>query len=58
MKLPRIKLPHINAKAKLGLVALALIGWGAWQIYQPAAPILVGALIWLDLATDKTVRRK
>lgn len=53
-----MKLPRISAKATAGLVALGLIGWGAWGIYPPAAPLIVGALLWIDLATSKPVRRK
>ncbi len=34
----------------LPIVALALIGWGAWWCYAPAGPLSVGLLLWLDLS--------
>lgn len=38
----------------LGLLAfgsLALIGGGVWMLHPPAALIVVGALVWVDLHT-------
>lgn len=35
-------------KAIVPLAALALIGYGCWLTYPPAAFITVGALLWLD----------
>lgn len=37
-------------KAIIGLCALAAIGIGVWHIYPPAAPVVVGGLIWYDLS--------
>ncbi len=33
----------------LPILALALIGTGSWFMYKPAAPVVVGSLIWLDM---------
>jgi len=37
------------ARILLGLLPLLLVGIGAWAIYWPAAPLLVGLMIWIDL---------
>ena len=37
----------------LGAFALGLIGWGAWWIYPPAAPLAVGLLLWISLERVK-----
>ena len=29
----------------VGVVGLGLLAFGAWQVYQPAAPIVVGVLL-------------
>ena len=42
----------MNARVLLigiGVLALGLIGYGAWRVYPPAGPIAVGALVWVDL---------
>lgn len=33
----------------LVLLALGLVGWGAWWCYPPAGPLAVGFLLWVDL---------
>ena len=38
-------------EALVVVVPLALLAVGAWMIYRPAAPLLLGALLWLDLYT-------
>jgi hypothetical protein len=36
----------------LGIVAYAAIGIGLWQIYQPACPLGLGLLMWIDIFID------
>lgn len=36
-------------KLALAIGSLCLVGFGTWWIYPPAALIVVGALIWMDL---------
>jgi len=40
--------PRIAYQA-LPVVALGLIGVGAWCVYRPAAFLTVGGLMWFDL---------
>ena len=35
----------------VSLLALGLIGVGAWAIYKPLGPLVVGALLWADLSS-------
>jgi len=37
------------AAATITLAALGLIFAGVWQLHRPAALIVVGALVWIDL---------
>ncbi len=39
----------IALKSIAVLIPLALIGAGTWMIYQPAALIVVGIMIWIEI---------
>ena len=39
----------MKARVILSLSAIIAIAWGAWLIYQPLAPIVVGLWILYDL---------
>jgi len=41
------------AKFLISIVPLALIGYGTWSVYPPAAYVVVGLLVWLELPRDK-----
>lgn len=46
------------ALLSLNLLALGLVGWGLWRYSPPAAPLAVGALLWLDLHLPSLRRPK
>jgi hypothetical protein len=41
------------AKAMLAVSALVTIFYGAWQVYPPAAYIVVGGLLWYEMGRGK-----
>ena len=40
------------AKFFISMVPLALIGYGTWLVYPPAAFVVVGGLIWVELPRE------
>ncbi len=37
----------------LGLIALGLVGYGAWLAWPPAGPIAAGLMMWISLERVK-----
>lgn len=47
---PKKKKQFPAAKLILGVLALAAIGYGMYNIYPPLGPATVGILVWIDIS--------
>lgn len=48
-----MKLRTITVRVALVAVPLGLLTWGAYLVYPPVSPAVLGGLLWLEVKTWK-----